>query len=260
MTCNQEGYDEAVNVTMCLYAPRSNTQTTRLLMSTQNTQESLQYALYYDPALTQKIEDQTDVQCNSIVIAKDQKSTTTTIPIYGNILLNQSLNSGLYQDLVVPLKLRYKFQRNNVPSRDSVLSSRYLSESSLAVTANYENSCNLTTVPDLNFGEMHNLYERHLGATVLSFSCPSNTSWRISLDQGLHANGNTRRMHQSGYYINYQLYQDSARTVVWGNDYYGQQVNQNGTQRISIYGEVPSQHTILPAGEYTDTVTVKITY
>ncbi len=62
--------------------------------------------------------------------------------------------------------------------------------------------------------------------------------------------------------MKYALYSDSGRTTVWGNTVGTNTVS--GTYAIAqlpltVYGSIPAGQSI-PAGNYTDTVTVTITY
>ena len=60
--------------------------------------------------------------------------------------------------------------------------------------------------------------------------------------------------------LNYQLYSDAARTTVWGDDTYGNSVSTSGTDvDLSVYGRIPGQQNV-PAGSYSDVLTITISY
>jgi len=62
--------------------------------------------------------------------------------------------------------------------------------------------------------------------------------------------------------INYNLFTDAPRSIIWGNTVLTNTVHATGTGSsvsYTIYGRVPPQSTPTP-GNYTDTVTVTITY
>ena len=85
---------------------------------------------------------------------------------------------------------------------------------------------------------------------------------------GLSAGGGTgatvavRKMTSGANTVNYTLYRDAARTLVWGTTIGTDTVTGTGNaanQAITIYARTPTQ-TVPPPGTYTDTVTVTITY
>ena len=264
--CNQYGYKKPVYLTMCLYSPPDWFQfndSNRQLIQWTFPWSYLRYDLFYDPALTQKIDSKPDlssIQCVSHTISPYQNNFSVDLPVYGKVYANQHLSVGWYQSVTMPVKIFYKFDDDEVPSIKKTLSSNRTAQNTFNVGAYYENTCTLTSIPDLDFGRVEKLNKTYTGSTVLSFSCPLNTSWRISLDQGQNYDGTYRRMRRDGYFIQYGLYKDATRNNPWDNTNTSQGVGTNGTQRIQIYGAVPPQNTKLPAGEYVDTVTVKITY
>ena len=67
----------------------------------------------------------------------------------------------------------------------------------------------------------------------------------------------------STYYLAYELYRDSARSLRWGNTLTVDTASGTGTgsaQQLTIYGRVPPVSGQPPAGTYNDQVTVTITY
>lgn len=77
----------------------------------------------------------------------------------------------------------------------------------------------------------------------------------------------TRRMATtlggSTYYLAYELYRDSARSLRWGNTLTVDTASGTGTgsaQQLTIHGRVPPVSGQPPAGTYNDLVTVTITY
>ncbi|KAG1165703.1 hypothetical protein G6F35_018628 [Rhizopus arrhizus] len=65
------------------------------------------------------------------------------------------------------------------------------------------------------------------------------------------------------YYLTYELYRDSARSLRWGNTLNVDTVGGTGSgsaQQLTIYGRVPPVTGQPPAGAYNDLVQVTITY
>jgi spore coat protein U-like protein len=87
----------------------------------------------------------------------------------------------------------------------------------------------------------------------------------ISLDQGGASSFNPRRMLKGSEALNYNLYLDAARTVIWGNGTGGTQTyfiknppnNQDVT--VPVYGRVPTGQSV-SKGAYTNTITVTINF
>ena len=62
--------------------------------------------------------------------------------------------------------------------------------------------------------------------------------------------------------LNYQLYSDSGRSTIWGNTPGTDTVTGVGTGLAvdhTVFGAVPAAQ-VVPAGDYGDTVTVRIYY
>ncbi|MGU7841262.1 Csu type fimbrial protein [Burkholderia sp. AW33-5] len=104
--------------------------------------------------------------------------------------------------------------------------------------------------------------------SAITVRCTNGTNFNIGLNAGM-ASGATvgnRIMTSGSNQLNYSLYQDSGRTVVWGNTPPTDTVNGTGqgmamAQAITktVYGKVPDQPNAVP-GSYADTVTVTVTF
>ena len=84
----------------------------------------------------------------------------------------------------------------------------------------------------------------------------------ISLDGGSAANVNGRKMRNGDAELNYQLYRNPGRSQVWGSgDQAVQQVLLEALVPgvISVFGRVAGGQSV-PAGTYTDTVNVTMTF
>lgn len=107
--------------------------------------------------------------------------------------------------------------------------------------------------------------------TNVSVTCTSGSPYSVGLGAGQNAggagiNGRSMKRGTNAETIAYQLYRDTGRAAVWGEDVTpttGNTFNQSGTgtsQAIPVYGRVPTGTTISAAGIYTDTVTITLTY
>ncbi len=131
----------------------------------------------------------------------------------------------------------------------------------LTVTA----QCVINSTATLNFGS-NGVINSNIDQTAdLKIQCTNTTPYKIGLDAGTTVGGDTttRLMTAGGSdTVQYQLFQNPGRTTNWGNNTASDTKNDNGSgaeQTHTIYGRVPVQSTGSP-GNYTDTVTVTVTY
>ena len=103
-------------------------------------------------------------------------------------------------------------------------------------------------------------------AATVSPTCTVGTAYTIELCAGLGNSAtyaNRKLTGPSGSVINYNLYSDAARTVVWGDGSAGTArpsgIGTGTAQPISLYCSVPSAQAVA-VGSYSDTVTVTLTY
>lgn len=133
----------------------------------------------------------------------------------------------------------------------------------MPVTIVIENACEISTAPTtLDFGTTGVLSANIDSTSTLSVTCTTDAPYNIGLGGGGSNDITARVMTNAGNTVGYQLYQEAARTTVWGETVNTDTVADvgNGTaQPITVYGRVPPQATP-PAGTYNDTVTVTATY
>jgi spore coat protein U-like protein len=108
------------------------------------------------------------------------------------------------------------------------------------------------------------------GSSSVSVTCTNGSPYSIAMDNGANASGSQRRMISGGNFLNYNLYVDAAHTLPWstainsttcttsGDCFLG--TGNGSAQSINIYGVVPTTASAPPAGTYTDTVTMTITF
>jgi spore coat protein U-like protein len=94
--------------------------------------------------------------------------------------------------------------------------------------------------------------------------CTSGASYTVALDGGTTGatNPTQRKMSQATEQVTYGLYQNSSRTLPWGDSSGGFAATGSGSglsQNLTVYGRVPAQNTP-SAGTYTDTVVVTLSY
>jgi spore coat protein U-like protein len=132
------------------------------------------------------------------------------------------------------------------------------------VSARVEAVCEVTAT-DLAFGT----YTAQGGTpvqatTLLRTTCTPGTTYNVGLNEGTSpgASVNQRKMVSGAQSLNYQLYSDSARSTIWGNTTGTDTVTGVGTGLAvdhTVFGAVPAAQ-VVPAGDYQDTITVRIYY
>lgn len=104
---------------------------------------------------------------------------------------------------------------------------------------------------------------------TISVTCRSGPAltYTINLSAGAAANYSPRRMSSGANKLSYNLYADAAYSQIWGDGTGGTVIvpgsmgapGPGTTNNHTVYGQIPSQ-TLPPAGSYTDTITVTVTY
>jgi spore coat protein U-like protein len=139
--------------------------------------------------------------------------------------------------------------------------------SNLSVSATVINNCTINTSP-AEFGSYMYDYDGNNATGTIDALCSASSSATITLGQGANAApGSTdaspsrRLSNGTGGFLNYNLYQDSSATLIWGNTSgTGVVINDSGTGVTkTVYGKIPSGQNV-PAGSYTDTVVATITF
>ena len=138
--------------------------------------------------------------------------------------------------------------------------------STLNVSATVTANCTVST-SEIAFGDVNTLSGSDVdGSGGITVTCTNGTDWEATagVGGGSGASYANRRLSAGAELLNYNLYTDAARTSVWG-DGSGTTVTiaDTGTgtaQNVTIYGRVGSGQTGVPAGDYTDSVSVTVTY
>jgi spore coat protein U-like protein len=138
-------------------------------------------------------------------------------------------------------------------------------QTTFLVTARVQAVCEVTS-NDLNFGTYNpKASSPHQVSSLVRATCTPGATYQVGLNEGTSpgATINQRKMVSGSNTLNYQLYSDSARSVIWGNTQNTDTVTPPaGTglpQDLPVYGSIPPAQ---PAavGDYSDTITVRVYY
>ena len=138
----------------------------------------------------------------------------------------------------------------------------YTATSEMPVTLEITGTCSVRA-SDLSFGSyLANASTPLAGQTTLVLECTSGVDVEIGLDAGQSAGATVqdRRMMSGTDALRYGLYQDAARVQVWGDTTGVDTVHLQGSgtpQNVTVYGQVPARQSV-PAGQYSDTITVRL--
>jgi len=126
-----------------------------------------------------------------------------------------------------------------------------------------QNACQITTAPsDLDFGTAGPLTANVDSSTTFGVTCTDAAAYNIGMGPGQNASGGSNRMTDGTNFVSYALYQDAAYTTPWGNTVGSDTEARTGTgnaETVTVYGRVGPQ-TTPPAGNYSDTVAVTVTF
>jgi spore coat protein U domain-containing protein, fimbrial subunit CupE1/2/3/6 len=138
--------------------------------------------------------------------------------------------------------------------------------SRIGVSMSVQPACKLT-VGTMNFGRM--LAPGSMaGSGNVVVNCVNTTPYQVALDAGAHLSAGKRNLANGANLISYELYQDAAKTVVWGDSGLagtypaGTPLSGVGTgvnQTLTVYGSLTSGALQIPGG-YRDNVSVSVTY
>jgi spore coat protein U-like protein len=136
----------------------------------------------------------------------------------------------------------------------------------LSVTATVTANCTVSTSP-VAFGSFDALAGSAIDATGgVTVTCTNGTSWAAAAGAGSGTGATlaSRKLSSGANLLNYSLFTDTGRTTLWGDGTATTATIANtgsGTaQAVTIYGRIAASQAAAPAGSYSDTVSVTITY
>ncbi len=143
------------------------------------------------------------------------------------------------------------------------LAARPATESTtFAVSATVVSTCGIAASP-LAFG-VYAMGQTD-STTTVAVTCTSGTAYSVSLSAGGGAGatvGSRKLTGPATQTLDYTLYRDAGRTIVWGDSIGSDTVSGVGSgllQSLTVYGRIPAAQGT-GAGAYADTITVTLTY
>lgn len=130
----------------------------------------------------------------------------------------------------------------------------------------FAQSCTISAT-SVNFGNYNVFNGTALDSTgTITYRCNAAASnITIALSKGLSSTYNPRQMSKGAEALAYNLYQNSARTTVWGDGtggtfiYFRANPPNNSNVNLTVYGRVPAGQDV-SAGTFNDTVSATINF
>jgi spore coat protein U-like protein len=166
--------------------------------------------------------------------------------IYAQIPASQKSGSGSYMDTITA----------------SITGSFTTATTQFTVTTVVVSSCTVAATA-LNFGAYTGTLIN--STSTVTVNCTSGGTYDVGLDAGTATGAtvtNRSMTGPGGALLGYNLFQDAALTLNWGNTVGTDTLAGTATgsaQLLTVYGQLPGNQTA-QAGSYSDTITVTITY
>lgn len=140
-------------------------------------------------------------------------------------------------------------------------------QNDMPVSVNVLNSCTVAATP-MAFGSPTQIGGADIDSTsTITLTCTTGAAYEVALDTGGNAASGQRYMAGTGSNtdtIPYNIYRDSGRSQTWGANSGSDTVSGTAASgsafTLTAYGQIPSSAAAVVADNYTDTVTVTVTF
>lgn len=139
-------------------------------------------------------------------------------------------------------------------------------KSTMRLDVNVVRSCNIGALP-MMFGTVSIVNPSATAQAALIIDCTPNTTFTVTMDDGLHLKNGERRMSSAPAgngvreYLPYEVYRNAARTLRWGGTAatgITQTAPASGKVTLTAYGRADGKRAV--AAPYQDTITVTLTF
>ncbi|WP_437616459.1 Csu type fimbrial protein [Erwinia sp. V71] len=187
--------------------------------------------------------------------------SSTTMPLYLVTTTGANVPAGTYTDTIT-IVWTYTTCSGIGLAGICLGTTTASSTATLSVTMVVTNDCTINSAPDVDFGSAALPENFSTVNGTLSITCTQNATYSVDLTSVNSSSGDWRQMSASvtsgTAYLQYQLYQSDGTAWTSSND-----LSATGTgesQTISYSAAVNADQDNQPAGTYTDTVNVTVTY
>jgi len=191
-------------------------------------------------------------------------TTTANVTVYGTVLPSQqsvptNTTGAIYTNDFT--QTATSWPDKNTPTCGSGGGGSTTNSYSLIANATVTPQCSVNAPNTLNFGSFATLASAIDAQSTISVACSNQLPYTVGLSSASGSNPTSLKMSYGQNKLAYALYQDSPRTTPWGNAAGAWQAGLGtaSSQSLTVYGRVPAQ-TLPPPGNYTDTVSITVTY
>lgn len=186
-------------------------------------------------------------------------ATDGTLPLYMHTSAGLNVPAGTYTDT---LTINWNYTVCVIGLLGICVYTTGSSTSTVNLTAIVTNDCTIEEAPDVSFGSAALPADFSSVASALTILCTKNAAYTVNLSSSNPVSGDWRQMSSeidgSTHYLLYQLYQ--ADGTAWTPENDQSETGTGEDQTVNYTAKVDSSQTNQPAGSYTDTVTVTVTY
>lgn len=180
-----------------------------------------------------------------------------SLPLYLKSEPGLNVAAGTYTDI---LTLNWNYSICFIGIAGLCVYTEGTATSTIMVTLDVKNDCKIDSAPDLNFGSASLPSSFGKISDAIGIRCTLNASYSINLTSLNESSGNWRQMESASgaHFLQYQLFRSDGTPWSVTND-----LSTSGTgeiQRINYIAEVNPNQSNVPAGNYSDTVTVTVAY
>ncbi len=182
-----------------------------------------------------------------------------TLPLYIHTLAGLNVPAGTYTDTIV---INWHYNICFIGVLGLCVYTTGDTTSTVVFSADVTNDCIIENAPDVDFGSAALPADFASIASALTIRCTKNAAYKINLTSSNPLSGDFRQMASTDggttRYLLYQFYQPDGTSWTTDND-----LSETGTgnsQTVNYTATVDTAQVNKPAGSYSDTVTVTVTY
>jgi spore coat protein U-like protein len=187
-----------------------------------------------------------------------------SLPLYFRTVAGQNISAGPYQ---VTLNFRFDWNICSVGVAACITYQSGSGTPGTTLTLTVTNDCTAISAPAVSFDSAPLVQNFKSVSQTIGITCTKGSSYTVGVDNGTHASGATRRMANGGNFMNYEIYKSngidrwgSTGAERWSSGA-SSAVSSDGLLRSYSYvARVLTNQTTPPAGSYTDTLVVDITF
>ncbi|HDU4605139.1 TPA: spore coat U domain-containing protein [Klebsiella aerogenes] len=182
-----------------------------------------------------------------------------TIPLYFQTIAGSNIPAGTYNDT---LTIEWKYHYCLIGALGICVPDDGTLTSQVLITMNVTNYCYIDDAPDVAFSTAALVAAFSEVSGQLTIRCTQNAAYSINLSSINALNGSWRQMSQTinstNYYLQYQLYKTDGSA--WTPTADVSLVGNGNAQQTNFKARVNASQSNQPAGVYSDTVLVTVSY